>query len=225
VTSAGVSSVAVRPADGATRAVVLVLPGGRADGLDPTRQRDLAGTRMQPFAASLHRRGARHGIEVATLRYRVRGWNGALMSPVPDTEQALEDVRRRHGQVPVVLVGHSMGGRVAMRVAGDASVVAAVGLAPWLPDGEPVAQLSGRHLLLAHGNLDRVTSAVATRRFSDQARAHGIAADFVVVRGETHAMLLRSRSWHRLADGFVLDVLGVVPMPSRLRAAVARGRL
>lgn len=201
-------SVAVRPADGRTRAVVLVLPGGRADSLAPTSRRDVASARMQPFAASLHRRGARHGIEVAMLRYRVRGWNGALMSPVADAEEALEDIRDRHGPVPVVLVGHSMGGRTAMRVAGDRSVVAAVGLAPWLPDGEPVAQLAGRRVLLAHGNLDRVTSARSTRRFADAARALGIGVDFVLVRGETHAMLLRSRAWHRLTNGFVLDALG-----------------
>jgi predicted esterase len=94
-----------------------------------------------------------------------------------------------------------------MRVAGDPSVVAAVGLAPWLPDGEPVSQLAGRRVLLAHGNLDRVTSARATRRFADTARAFGVAADFVLVRGETHAMLLRSRTWHRLTNGFVLDAL------------------
>ena len=209
MTQVGESSVDVRAAQGRTRAVVLVLPGGRADSLEPTPRRHLAGARMLPFAAALHRRGAGHGVEVATLRYRVRGWNGALMSPVADAEQSLDDIRRRHGPVPVVLVGHSMGGRVAMRVGGDASVVAAVGLAPWLPDGEPVAQLAGRRVLLAHGNLDRVTSPRATRRFAEAAAAHGVAVDFVLVRGETHALLLRAPTWQRLVNGFVLDVLGI----------------
>jgi dienelactone hydrolase len=203
--------------------VVLVLPGGRADSLEPPPRRHLAGARMQPFAASLQRSGAGHGVEVATLRYRVRGWNGALMSPVTDAERALEDVRRRHGAVPVVLVGHSMGGRTALRVAGDPSVVAVIGLAPWLPDGEAVAHLAGRRVLLAHGGLDRVTSPRASRRFADDARARDVAAEFLLVRGETHAMLVRSRVWHRLVDGFVLDVLGVAPMPVRLRASIDRG--
>lgn len=225
MTRVGESAVDVRPAHGPTRAVVLVLPGGRADSLEPLPPRHLAGARMQPFASSLHRRGAGHGVEVATLRYRVRGWNGALMSPVADAEQALDEVRRRHGPVPVVLVGHSMGGRVAMRVGGDASVVAALGLAPWLPDGEPFAQLAGRRIVLAHGNLDRVTSAAATRRFADLAAGRGVQADFVVVRGDTHALLLRARAWTRLVDGFVLDVLGVAPMPAPLRESIERGRL
>jgi dienelactone hydrolase len=131
------------------------------------------------------------------------------MSPVHDARWALEEVRRRHGDVPVVLLGHSMGGRTAMRVAGDASVRAAVGLAPWLPDGEPVDQLAGRQVLIVHGVRDRVTSAAASRRFADRAR--DVAADlrYVLLERETHAMLLRARTWHRLATSYVLDVLAL----------------
>lgn len=112
-----------------------------------------------------------------------------------------------------------------MRVADDGSVVAAVGLAPWLPDGEPVSALADRHVLVAHGTGDRVTSPRASLRFVDRARGIGVAADFVSVRGETHAMLVRARAWHRLTTAWVLDVLGVAPMPPRLRDAVASGAL
>jgi pimeloyl-ACP methyl ester carboxylesterase len=202
-------TVTVRAARGVTTAVVLVLPGGKADSFDPTDRRQLTGVRMLPFAAALHARAADRGVAVWTVRYRYRGWNGAEMSPVHDARWALEEVRRRHGDVPVVLLGHSMGGRTAMRVAGDASVRAAVGLAPWLPDGEPVDQLAGRQVLIVHGVRDRVTSAAASRRFADRAR--DVAADlrYVLLERETHAMLLRARTWHRLATSYVLDVLAL----------------
>lgn len=213
----------VRPAVGATRAVALVLPGGRADSFEPTAARHLSGVRMRPFAASLQRDGARHGLEVWSVRYRVRGWNGEQASPLVDVTSALDQVRDRHGDVPVVLVGHSMGGRVAMRLAGDESVVAAVGLAPWLPDGEPVEQLTGRRVLLVHGDRDGVTSPRATKRFAERAQPFAAHLDLVLVRGERHAMVLRSRTWHRLATAFTLDSLGIREVPTGVRGVLERG--
>ena len=162
---------------------------------------------MRPFAAALHRHGARQGIEVWTLRYEIRGWNGEQMSPVADARWALDEIRRRHGGLPVALVGHSMGGRTAMRVADDPSVVGVAALAPWLPDGEPVDAIAGRRALIVHGSWDRVTSPSASRRFADRARARGAAVDYVALPGETHAMLLRARRWHRLTTAFVLELL------------------
>jgi predicted esterase len=203
--------------------VALLLPGGAANSLAPTGDRDLAGTRMRPIATALQRSGARSGVAVWSLRYELRGWNGAQMSPVADALWALEEIRRRHDDVPVALVGHSMGGRTAMRVAADPSVVAIVGLAPWLPDGEPVDSLAGRRALVLHGTLDRVTSAAASRRFSERARAVGATVDYVAMRGETHAMVLRARTWHRLTTTYVLDAFGLAPLSDRLRSALARG--
>lgn len=202
-----------------------MLPGGRADSIEPTGRHQLAGVRMLPFAAALHRHGRRHGLATWTVRYRVRGWNGALASPVADVSEALDEVRARHGDVPIVLVGHSMGGRAAMRVAGDSSVVAALGLAAWLPEGEPVEQLAGRRILLAHGDADTVTSPVAARTFADRAATVATDVAYVSVRNERHAMLLRAGGWHRLTTAFVLDASGLVPMPARVRAVVARGYL
>jgi predicted esterase len=203
--------------------VALLLPGGVATSLEPTGARDLAGARMRPIATALHRGGARGGLAVWSLRYEIRGWNGEQMAPVADARWALDEIRRRHGDVPVALVGHSMGGRTAMRVADDASVVAIVGLAPWLPDGEPVDSLAGRRVLVVHGTLDRVTSPTASRRFAERAREAGATVDYVAMRGEMHAMLLRARSWHRLTTTFVLDALGLAPLPDRVRSALGRG--
>jgi dienelactone hydrolase len=220
-----VTAVAVRPALGTTAAVALVLPGGRADSVEPAARHQLSGIRMLPFASALHRGGRRHGLAVWAVRDRFRGWNAELASPVADVASALHQLRERHGDVPVVLVGHSMGGRAAMRVAGDASVVAVAALAPWLPDGEPVAQLAGRRILIAHGDADSVTSPRASGRFAERAATVASEVAFVTVRNDRHAMLRRAPAWHRLTTAFVLDALGLRTMPPHLVAAVARGCL
>ena len=51
-----------------------------------------------------------------------------------------------------------MGARAAMRAAGHPAVSAVAGLAPWLALGEPVEQLAGRWVLVAHGTADVITS-------------------------------------------------------------------
>jgi len=216
-------ALVVRPALAETAAVALVLPGGRENSLAPTQPRHLSGVRMIPFARALHRQGAALGLAVWSVRYRVRGWNGEEMSPVPDVRWALDQVRDQHGPVPVVLVGHSMGGRTAVRVAGDASVAGVVALAPWLPKTDPVEQLSGRRLLIAHGTLDRVTSPRASQRFVVRARDVTPDVAFVAVRGETHAMLLRAPFWHGLAAAYALDTLELRALPPRLAKVVAAG--
>lgn len=191
-----------------TRAVALVLPGGRADSFELTQSRHLSAVRMRPFARTLHRAGRDLGLTVILLRYRYRGWNGTEMSPVADAMWALDHVRAEYGDVPIVLTGHSMGGRTSLRVAGDKSVLGVAAFAPWLPDGEPVEQLAGRDVLIAHGTLDRVTSPRASYRFAERARERADRVDYVAVRGETHAMVLRAPLWHRLAVRFMRRVIG-----------------
>lgn len=218
-------TLSTRPAEGPTRAVVLTLHGGRENSFEPTHHRQLAGARMVPFAAGISHRASSDGVAVWSLRYRVRGWNGEQMSPVADAQWALEEVRRQHGEVPVVLVGHSMGGRTAVRVAGDDSVIGAVALAPWLPDGEPVDRLRGSSLLIAHGTADRVTSPKASARYAERARAIAARVDLVLVAADMHAMVLRWPTWQRLTTAYVLDLLGLAPLPPRLAEAVERGRI
>lgn len=197
----------VWPARGATRAVVLVLPGGSAASLAAASPRQLPALRMRPFAHGLQRAGQEAGLAAWTLHYTYRGWNGEQASPLADIGWALGEVRRRHGGVPVVLLGHSMGGRAALRAAGDPSVRGVAAFAPWLPAGEPVGQLAGRRILIAHGSLDRVTSPRASRAYAHRARAVARDVTWVAVRGETHALLARYRTWQRLAIRFTLDCL------------------
>jgi alpha-beta hydrolase superfamily lysophospholipase len=222
--SALTPTVDVLPADGETTAVVLVLPGGKARSTEPGDPAQLAWARMRPFAATLHRRGAGLGVAVWSVRYRYRGWNGDEQSPVDDTRWALDEVRRRHGGVPVVLVGHSMGGRTALAVGGDESVVGVCAMAPWVEGADPVEQLAGRAVFIAHGTADLVTSAPASRRYARRAAAVTSPVGRVLVVGDIHAMLLRWRRWHTMAASVALAMLGVADEPGFLRRAYAAGR-
>jgi dienelactone hydrolase len=144
------------------------------------------------------------------LGYRYRGWNGVEASPLADAHWALADLRNRHGDVPAVLIGHSMGGRVALRAAGEPGVLGAVALAPWVTPNDPVAQLAGKRVLIVHGNLDFVTSPRASRRYAERAQAAGADARYRLIHGDTHAMLVRARLWQRLTTRTVIDILGAV---------------
>ena len=62
-------------------------------------------------------------------------------------------------------------------------------------------------MLIVHGTRDGVTSPRASRRYADRARAITGDIEYVAIRGETHAMLVRSRTWNRLTTNFVLDVV------------------
>jgi predicted esterase len=193
--------------DGPVRAVALVLHGGRANSSAPVRARHLTVVRMRPFVSSLHAAGREAGLAVARLRYRARGWNGAAQAPVPDVEWALGRLTERFPQVPIALVGHSMGGRAALYVAGHQAVRAVVGLAPWLEPGDPVTQLAGRDVLLAHGDRDRTTSPKRSAAYAAAAAPHAASMSYVAIRGDGHAMLHRARLWHELTTGYVLAVL------------------
>ena len=205
--------MSVRRAAGKTRAVVVVLCGGQVESRAATSSWQLSAVRMIPFARSLHRAGADHGVAVWTVGYRFRGWNGAEQSPVADAGWVLGEIRRRHGNVPVVLVGHSMGGRTALRAAGDHSVHAVVALAPWLPPAEPVDQLRGRSVLILHGTRDRRTDPMAS--FDLAQRAATVAAVHrVEIRGVGHPMIHRARLWHGLTTWFVTENLSGAQSPS-----------
>ena len=62
------------------------------------------------------------------------------------------------GDVPVALVGHSLGGRAALLATGDERVRAVVGLATWLAPGDPVGRRQGRR----PGRTARVIAAAPT---------------------------------------------------------------
>ena len=107
----------------------------------------------------------------------------------------LDDIQARYDGVHVFLAGHSMGARAAFRAAGHPAVCAVAGLAPWLPAGEPVGQLAGRRVLLAHGTADTVTDPGDTWAYATRARAV-TSVTALEIRGGDHPMLRRANLWH-----------------------------
>ncbi|WP_053206744.1 dienelactone hydrolase family protein [Jiangella muralis] len=195
---------------GDVRAAVLLLHGGRSESREPVRPRQPSVLRLRPFARALRRAGAARGLTVWRLRYAVRGWNGADESPLADVRAALAAVAERDPDVPVALVGYSMGGRAAVRVAGSSGgVVAVAALAPWLTPSEPPSLLAGKHVLLMHGSADRMTDPRATAALA--AALDGVAAScrYVPVAGDRHAMLRHPSVWHREVTRFVLARTGL----------------
>jgi pimeloyl-ACP methyl ester carboxylesterase len=191
---------------GKASALVLVLHGGQAHSTDPVRPWSLPAIRMLAFTRSLSGAG-REGLVIARLRYRVRGWNGQQRSPVADARWALRHLTDRYPDIPIGLIGHSMGGRTAMYVADHPGVRSVVGLAPWIEPGDPVAGLAHRSVLIMHGDRDRITDPARSADFAERARPGAQQVTFVAVRGDGHAMLRRAPLWHEVATGFTVGSL------------------
>ncbi|MFD2416107.1 alpha/beta hydrolase [Amycolatopsis pigmentata] len=206
---AGDPLMSILPSRGPVRAVVLVLHGGAETGLGRVRPWGPAYLRMLPMARAVHRATAWHGVEVRLLRNRVRGWNEPELHPVADARWALERVTKERPGVPVLLVGHSMGGRVALRVADDPAVTAVCALAPWTPDAEPVEPVRGRDVVIAHGVWDRITRPAESYTYARRAGYEGARVVRFEVMGEGHAMLRRPGVWNRIVRSFTLDAAGI----------------
>jgi dienelactone hydrolase len=207
-------------------AVVLVLPGGRAYSHAPARRGHLAYQRMRRFAVAIYRAGSGHGVAVGQLRYRLRGWNGTRRDPVRDAAWALDRLvsrfpsdargaslrapqsRTRNGSVPIILIGHSMGGRTALYASTHPAVVAVGAFAPWIEPADPVVHLAGKLLVIAHGDRDQMTDPGASRRYAVRAAAAGARVAHFDVVGDAHAMLRRAADWHSLAWQVVAAATG-----------------
>jgi pimeloyl-ACP methyl ester carboxylesterase len=200
--------------------VVLVLHGGGNRGermmVSPTQ---LSVLRMVPVARRLAHAG-RGRLAVFRLLNSVRGWD-THHTPADDARWAMGQVRERLGDLPVGLVGHSLGGRAAL-LAGDApDVRSVVALAPWLYETDVADHaLDGRQVLVVHGDQDRIAkpanSLAVARRL-----ARSTQVTYVRVEGGKHAMLRHGSTFTGLATGFTVDVLTGAEPTGRLAEVLA----
>jgi pimeloyl-ACP methyl ester carboxylesterase len=201
--------------------LVIVTHGGTSESTAPTSGWQGSVLRMIPVTRAVSRSLDGTGAVVWRPRFTVRGWNGAAASPAADLTEMLDEAKSALGPVPVLLVGHSMGGRAVLRAAGHPLVTAVAGLGPWLPDGEPVSQLAGRRVLLVHGRGDRITSTAETWAYAGRA-AEVTTVATIEVAGTEHAMLRRARLWHQLTAAFTRQELAPPGPAGPVAAAFAR---
>jgi dienelactone hydrolase len=189
-------------------AMVLVLHGGKDRSRQAVTRRSLSWQRAAVLGRTLGRHLHDDRVGVRLLRYRSVGWNGDGSDKIADTRWALDRIRDAVGEVPVVLLGHSMGGRTACHAAGHPMVRGVVALAPWLPPGESVAALTGKQLHAGHGRRDRVTRARDTRRYVERAAEVATAASFTDMGDRGHYLLTGVHAWNSFAEDRVRRVLG-----------------
>jgi dienelactone hydrolase len=164
---------------------------------------------MVPFARLLHRREGERGLSVRILRYRYQGWDEPQMHPVQDAKWALTQLHDQYPDASIVLLGHSMGGRAALRVADHPAVSAVCALAPWTLADEPIHQLAGRSVLIAHGDRENTTDPRLSYWFAVRAKQLTPRVCRFDVLGDGHAMLRRARDWSELTARFVAAELGL----------------
>jgi dienelactone hydrolase len=134
-------------------------------------------------------------LAFAEVRYRVKSWR-RLDLCVEDARAAVDAVAAPR----TLLLGFSMGGAVAVSIAGEPSVERVLGLAPWFADRLSVEPLRGRRLDVLHGSLDRRlpgipgVSPTLSRRGFERARALGIEGTYEVIPGALHGIALRARN-------------------------------
>ncbi len=133
------------------------------------------------------------GLGFLEVRYRIKSWR-ALESCVEDARAA---IAAAHGR-PVLLVGFSMGGAVAISAADSPGVVGVLGLAPWIPERLELAPLREKRLDILHGSLDRYlpgvpgVSSASSRRGFERARALGVTGSYQLIVGGVHGVAVRA---------------------------------
>ena len=147
------------------------------------------------------------GVASWSLKHRLAGWDiPHNPTPVREARQAIERMRQTHSDIPIILVGISMGARTAVRAATEDNVVGVVGLVPWLPAEESPAPLVGKHLRVGYASLDRTCPYHSMSDFI--ARAHGVAASVTTknVGPDVHEMVL-PRTWQPFTARCIEDIL------------------
>lgn len=184
--------------------VVLVLHGGaNRPGSPMVRPTQLSVLRMIPVARRIASAG-RGRLAVLRLLNSARGWD-TDRTPVADVQWALGEIGARFGDLPVSLVGHSLGGRAALLAGGEPSVRSVVALNPWVYATDS-PQLAGRAVLVVHGTDDRIADPSRAEAVVHR-MARGTDVEYVEVTGGRHAMLRHGAEFERAAAAFVTETL------------------
>ncbi|MET9677645.1 alpha/beta hydrolase [Streptomyces sp. NPDC006482] len=205
--------------------VVLLLPDGEP--MSARRASARAHAALLPLGRALVRAGRAEGLAAHVVRYRGRGWNGADAELAADASWAVAEAVRRYGDVPLCLVGHGMGARAALRAGGHEAVGAVVALAPWLPEDdvaaepEPVRQLVGRRVLIAHGTNDARTDPELSFRFAARAKKANRDTCRFEVHSDGHALRQYAAEVQALTADFVLGALFARPVARPVADALA----
>ena len=156
--------------------------------------------RMIPIAGRIARAG-RGRLAVFRLLNSTRGWD-ASHTPVDDVRWALEQVRERYGpDLPICLVGHSLGGRAALLSGDQEGVRSIVALAPWVYDSDGAGlDLTGRAVLIVHGDQARSAHVAQVLRRTAE-------VGYVRVSGGKHAMLRHGGVFDSAATDFATATL------------------
>jgi pimeloyl-ACP methyl ester carboxylesterase len=187
-------------------AVALVLHGGASRAASPmVSPTQLSVLRMIPIARRIARLGADR-LAVFRLLNSTRGWD-VRHTPADDARWALDRAAEQIGErLPTCLVGHSLGGRAALRCAGEAQVHSVAALAPWLEASDLPDMPPGRQILIIHGSRDRVASPERSAALARRLSGH-VGVSYISVEGGKHAMLRRHRVFDRLAAEFAVATL------------------
>jgi pimeloyl-ACP methyl ester carboxylesterase len=143
-------------------------------------------------------------VEVRVVRYRFRGWNPGRLDALHDARIALDEFLGTVDPADVVVVGHSMGARVAAHLAASGDVGAVAALAPWWPTDDADLIPRGCRLLTVHGTADTWTDPVASQRQTSRAAERGLDAEWVPVDGAGHFLMRNFAAWHRLTADFAM---------------------
>ncbi|KRB76344.1 hypothetical protein ASE01_15210 [Nocardioides sp. Root190] len=194
--------VAVRAPESPEGIVLLVHGGASRRGRMMVSPTQLSVLRMIPIARRVARAGQGR-LAVHRLLNSYRGWDTSH-TPVHDIEWAVGQVLERYGpDVPICLVGHSLGGRASILAAGLPAVRSVVALAAFVyPTDADRLGLRDRQILFVHGLRDRIAPAQRAQQLAERlARSNRVG--FIAIRNGKHAMLAEHREFGGAAVDFV----------------------
>ena len=187
----------------ATRAIAVLLHGGRAEQPQPRRFHDVSYLRMAPFVGAVRKAGDGH-VAPVLVHNSDGGWVASSGSGVRQARAVIDRLFDEY-RLPVVLLGHSSGGWVALRAGDSAQVLGSVALAPWIGPQDPTGHLQGKVVRVIHGEADRVCSPQRAQQYVEQLRSRGVDASYRSLPGG-HALLENPRRWHTEAAGAVAAI-------------------